>query len=598
MRQLSINLLVRACVFASLFIVLNHCSGAVLAPPQSSAMLPVGHLKIAGPGELLDTSHGSAVRLPDDASATIALDRPINTSQGSFSAWIEPLWVNWKKGTDADPSHTFFSMRWTGVDSSYLALSLGWWEPTGSGALYFVLSNQDFAFCSAPAGSARFFAKGERTMITATWSAGEPGYLRLYVDGERLCQKDFVPPATVRQGQFLRLGSDEGATDQRHRPADFIVDSIRTAPTAMSDSQVRDEYIKQDGKPGRKWMRALIGDVPSSAVTAQTRMIFDEDTQWANSRDETRRTIERIKAAGFNVFVPCVWHGVQAYFSTDRAPLAPAVVHALKSGYDPLTYLIETAHQQGIEVHPWFEVMRKATDALPEEFSAGAPAGAFNVHNERFRQFIDDLMLDVVRGYAVDGLNLDYIRSVGVCIDETCRDEYQNRYNRSLVTDRDASQRGRSISSLNEWNWIAVTSIIHTLSESARRIRSGLRISIDTIPFERSEQGLDEAGWLRAGYIDAVVYMAYENPLDLDRSEKAVREFGSGRLIFLFPNYSSVDGNIYAHSGTLVSEYVQLVRSQWPGSGVGFYHYPHLNKDQITGLKRVFSVNTLRDRRD
>jgi hypothetical protein len=45
----------------------------------------------------------------------------------------------------------------------------------------------------------------------------------------------------------------------------------------------------------------------------------------------------------------------------------------------------------------------------------GVPESFFDIHDEKFHTFIRDVVLEVVRGYPVDGINLDYIRSGSVC---------------------------------------------------------------------------------------------------------------------------------------------------------------------------------------
>ena len=89
-------------------------------------------------------------------------------------------------------------------------------------------------------------------------------------------------------------------------------------------------------------------------------------------------------------------------------------------GLDPLAYLIEQAHEKGIQVHAWFEVGRIANsrgesvviEAHPDWGLVG-PEGQtmpwLNFTHPEARVFIGDMVMEVVaRG--VDGVHFDYLR--------------------------------------------------------------------------------------------------------------------------------------------------------------------------------------------
>ncbi len=80
----------------------------------------------------------------------------------------------------------------------------------------------------------------------------------------------------------------------------------------------------------------------------ENRIMFDEDIGWALSRSNTDTIINHLSEAGFNVYVPCVWHGAGTYFSSLVAYQDPRVLTRIKNGDDPLEYLITKAHQNGL----------------------------------------------------------------------------------------------------------------------------------------------------------------------------------------------------------------------------------------------------------
>ncbi len=103
-----------------------------------------------------------------------------------------------------------------------------------------------------------------------------------------------------------------------------------------------------------------------------------------------------------------------------------------KLNFDPLRYLIQEAHKLGIEVHPWFTLTLRQSDIFREFALPGTPKQAFDVHNPQFRELMSKLVEEVVTDNDVDGVNLDYVRAIGLCFNATCQEDYKKKYDRSL----------------------------------------------------------------------------------------------------------------------------------------------------------------------
>jgi uncharacterized lipoprotein YddW (UPF0748 family) len=361
----------------------------------------------------------------------------------------------------------------------------------------------------------------------------------------------------------------------------------------LSEAAIGDRYRFGGGESERKWVAAIISSKPPSPPQKEARVLFDEDTHWVTSRLEVEKTIRRVKQAGFNVYIPCVWNGADASLATDLAPMSLNFKSARTDRYDPLRHLIEEAHREGIAVHLWFDVMRRETTLLPAQFSEGAPTGAFNAQSAPFRAYIVKLIRDAAERYDADGINLDYIRSMGACSSERCESEYHERYGRSLKKDWDQQDTGTRVPSIIEWNAAAVSSIVYDLAKQLREIKPRMFISVDTIPFDRSRlyQGVDVLDWIAKDAIDSVVYMAYETPIDIQSVTQAWQRLSGDKTVVLMRNFDTADDHVTDNTGRVSLDYVNLVRSQWPGAGVGFYHYPHLTSEQVSALRNgVFAV--------
>ncbi|MGQ9687942.1 MAG: LamG-like jellyroll fold domain-containing protein, partial [Desulfobaccales bacterium] len=378
----------------------------------SEEVPPGFSLKIQGGSIIPQGVTGQAWRLAAGDFFSLDLKDKINTSEGTVILWVRPRWPN-----NDEASHTYLSLAWEGDKKGYFALSRGWWEPAGKQRTYFILNNQDYAHVSKPIE----YEPDTWTQLACTWKAGNPGYLRLYVNGFRTAQSRYQMKTLLQPASPLYVGSDQGSPLAKNRGAECDLDELALFPTALTDEEIFALFARLKPSPSRT-LKKLNGKV------LETRAILDEGIGWTTEAG-ARKTIERIKKAGFNVYVPCVWHGGGTRYPSPKAPAARGFTILTT---DPLKRLLDLAHQNGIEVHPWFCVALREGDILPEFYGPGTPDKAFDLHRPEFRAFMVDLILDVVQRYEVDGINLDYIRTMGLCRCEFCQKEYHRTTGRDL----------------------------------------------------------------------------------------------------------------------------------------------------------------------
>lgn len=548
---------------------------------------------------LEDLGAGKAIRLTGKGWAEYLPAARLDTSGGSISFWIKPLWPE----TDQS-SRTLLSMPWDDGRDGYLALSQGWWEPAGAGRLYFILSNQDHLHTSAPYR----LSPGHWTHLAVTWNSGEGGGCRIYADGEMLARTDRPYFSSHRATRALIVGSDRGSSERKGRGMEALVSDLAVEARPLSDCEVRALFLADRERSeaaalkNRKWLDdglklPLRSRRDGAGTTLETRAIFDEDIGWATSRSATDAVLQRIKRAGFNVYLPCVWHGNGAYFASRVARPDARLKQRIDAGDDPLAYLIAKAHGLGIEVHPWFTVVKRSTDGYPEYHGSGTPEGAFDVHNGRFRDFIGALMLDVVRRYDVDGVNLDYVRTMGLCTCASCRADYQKESGFPFRPDYSLREvSGPARDRLQSWQDKAVSDIVSGFSTAARGAKPGLIISVDGHPQPKEAirplQGRNEVLWANSGWIDVIFAMNYDERVDVGTVDRVRAELQEPRrLIVLFGNYDNRGPGAASRPGRLVDDYAQYARRKWPGSGVAFYLYGRLSDDQIETLARGAFMN-------
>ncbi len=134
------------------------------------------------------------------------------------------------------------------------------------------------------------------------------------------------------------------------------------------------------------------------------------------TEEDIEAIVEKAERGGFKqIFVGVFENGTTIY------PSAVATQDGeVEIGFDPLAYIVQKAHEKGIQVHAWFEVGRVANgkgesaviDAHPDWGLVG-PEGQtmpwLNFTHPAARAFISDMVMEAVaRG--VDGIHFDYTR--------------------------------------------------------------------------------------------------------------------------------------------------------------------------------------------
>lgn len=330
------------------------------------------------------------------------------------------------------------------------------------------------------------------------------------------------------------------------------------------------------------------------AEVRENRVILDEDFYWITPQGADQ-LLARIKKAGFNVFVPCIWHGRGVSWPSMLAPMEPVWQKNYTRGYDPLAGLVKKAHALGIEVHPWFTVSLRQRNFLPQFYDSKTPEKAFNLHLDGYQKFIKELVVEVVENYDVDGINLDYIRTMGICSSNDCVTSYRQITGRDLLQDIDDHKSIKTAAEgIGKWNAVPVSRIVSSISSEVRALKPDLVVSVSSHAGLEALliQGTDSISWANRGWIDVIFHMDYA-PLEKQRKqllEKAHNSLTiSGKLILMVANYERsllLKNRVWPRD---VEEVVKLVEySQKYGqgkNGTALYEYRFLTDEQIEALR-------------
>lgn len=135
-----------------------------------------------------------------------------------------------------------------------------------------------------------------------------------------------------------------------------------------------------------------------------------------------RDQLDKLKAAGVNAVLFQVRPQADAFYPSDLEPWSCYLTdngNAPEPYWDPLQFMIDEAHARGMELHAWlnpYRVTSSAKQTLPKNH-------IYHKHPERFvrydgklyfdpgmpenREFIGDVVMDIVSRYNVDGIHFD-----------------------------------------------------------------------------------------------------------------------------------------------------------------------------------------------
>jgi uncharacterized lipoprotein YddW (UPF0748 family) len=342
------------------------------------------------------------------------------------------------------------------------------------------------------------------------------------------------------------------------------------------------------------WLVLHIGAGAALAEGLESRAILDETFSWLTP-DDADQMLSRLQKSGFNVLIPVVWHGRGAAWSSRLAPPEPQwEKKANREQGDPLRYLIAKAHQMGIEVHPWFTVSLRLREFLPEFYDEGTPPKAFNVHVPGFRSYMMDLMLEVARNYDVDGIHMDYIRSMGVCVSTSCIEDYRKKTGRELLSDVKEKEGSAGWMSIAEWNAGAVEDIVQTFGKEAKTSKPDLLVSVSSHAGLSIlvYQGTDSVRWANMGWIDVIYHMEYAEPSRIrwQLLKKALDDLKDpSKLVLMIGNYDRpalLKDRVSPRDADTVAGLIETSRRYGrEGNGVALYEYPYLSDSQIEKLR-------------
>ncbi|MFC6081717.1 glycoside hydrolase family 10 protein [Sphaerisporangium aureirubrum] len=198
-------------------------------------------------------------------------------------------------------------------------------------------------------------------------------------------------------------------------------------------------------------------------------------------------------------------------------------------GYDPLAFMVKTAHERGLAFHAWFNPYRVSMRRDPARLVPGHPLRRepswgvaygdglyYNPGMPEVRAFVQDAIMDAVTRYDVDGLHFDdYFYPYPVAGQE-------------FDDARAYAEHGEDFPDRAAWRRHNVDRLIEELAHRVRREKPRVQWGISPFGIWRNattdprgsdtsgsqsydDQYADTRGWIRNGWLDYVVPQLYWN---------------------------------------------------------------------------------------
>ncbi|TKC12437.1 glycoside hydrolase [Pedobacter polaris] len=252
--------------------------------------------------------------------------------------------------------------------------------------------------------------------------------------------------------------------------------------------------------------------------------------------------LEQHKKSGINAIMLQIRPTADALYAKSREPwshwlmgkqgLAPA------AGYDPLEFAIKEAHFRGMELHAWFNPYRATMSAgqltssehitkkRPELFYRYGGQILFDPGLPEVREYITQVILDVVKEYDIDGVHFDdYFypyRIAGQTIkDNTTFTKYANGF-----------------TNINDWRRNNVDMLVKMVNDSVHHYKKHVKFGVSPFGIWRNfredtlgsrtnglsnyeELYADSRKWIKEGWVD------YINPQIYFTFKRAAAPFGT-----------------------------------------------------------------------
>ncbi len=265
-----------------------------------------------------------------------------------------------------------------------------------------------------------------------------------------------------------------------------------------------------------------------------------EDRPVLSSKSQIEDAVNFAKKHGVKILFVQIYRANQAWFPSKIADSTPYQICYKNISQDPLELLIKKAHEKGIEVHAWINLLslsanknamilkKYGTSILTRNVQKKKTLDDYKIDNQFFlepsdfhvRQYSLNLIEEILKSYPdLDGIQFDYIRYPDVHPFYGYSPTNVKRFKKAtgLKSFTESSPQWK------QWKRDQVTEFLQMLVKKVRFIRPNIHISTTgCLAYSRAyyEALQDWSTWINTGLIEFVTLMNY--PPDAETYEKNI----------------------------------------------------------------------------
>ncbi len=317
---------------------------------------------------------------------------------------------------------------------------------------------------------------------------------------------------------------------------------------------------------------------------------FDEDVQ----KESLVQIFSDVRKKNFNVVYFQVRSNGTVIYPSKQEPFSPYFKGGtdMFPSYDPLNFAVRTAHKLGLEIHAWFNTVRCFSGGDNEILDS--PSHLLKKHKNwvvkyrsddgmsywldpglpEVRNYVVDLLKELVENYDIDGINLDYLRYPGKDFDDSFSYSIYGKGKRK-----------------DEWRRENIFKLMKQIYTELKRLNPFLKIGFSPIGISKNKRGeyffsgfsdvfQDSYSFLKnkiADYASPQIYWALDDSPSFESVAKDWREHSYGRnIVFGIALYKP-------EVRKELKGILQTARLQNP-AGIAFFRYSYLKETEFKGF--------------
>lgn len=298
---------------------------------------------------------------------------------------------------------------------------------------------------------------------------------------------------------------------------------------------------------------------------------------------------DSIKAKKLNTVYFQVRSNGMVMFNSSYDPPSPYI----SSGFDVLAFATEEAHKRGLEIHAWINAVQVfATNSMTidsNHIAVRKPEWILKYKDENntslwldigrpeVRNYLNNLVMELIEKYDIDGIQLDYIRYPGNNINDD-----SSYYNYGRNKNRD------------EWRRNNVTELIEQIYKNVKSKKPYVKVGATPIGIYKNLDGMygwegysqfyqDSREWLRRGILDYIapqVYWSFEDQTSFDKiaREWVNNSYGKDVVVGIAAYKPEVKG--------VINRMVNFSRDIG-AAGIAFFRYSNIKEIRIESFTNI-----------